>query len=199
MRDEKRLARMHEIEVCAYDLFAELGFERTSMLTVANRAKASNETMYRWYGDKHGLFESMVRANASESKMLLETALAGDQPQVEAVSALAPVLLRMLLSEKAILLNRAAASDPSGGLGQLLAKGGRENVLPLIQDVLLKMIKVEGLRLPTDVKPGALFVQLLVGDQQIRRVIGTLAPLEDAEILAQAKCAIQRFRILCVA
>lgn len=196
MRTEKRDARMAEIEAVAYALFAEHGFEGTSMLAIAKAAKASNETMYRWYGDKNGLFESMVRRNAAEVRALLTEALQEDVAPLEALGRLAPVLLGMLLSDRAILLNRAAASDPTGALGQLLAKGGREDVLPLIQRVLKDAAgKGEIKRSEEDV--GQLFLHLLVGDQQIRRVIGTLAAPSEKEIAAQATRSMARFLSLC--
>lgn len=197
MRDDKRQARMQEIETCAYALFAELGFEGTSLLTVAKKAKASNETMYRWYGNKNGLFESMVRTNAAQSRVLLENALKRDDPPLEALTKLSPVLLGMLLGERAILLNRAAASDPSGMLGQLLAKGGREDVLPLIETVMNEIIKAGIIHPPKGEKAGALYLRLLLGDAQIRRVIGTLPVPSDTEITHRAAQAVRLFLKLC--
>ena len=52
MRDDKKQQRRRQIEAAAYDLLVQYGYDGTSMLAVAKAAKASNETMYRWYGDK---------------------------------------------------------------------------------------------------------------------------------------------------
>ena len=197
MRDEKRLARKREIEEHAYALFAEVGFESASMLAVAKRAKASNETMYRWYGDKNGLFSSMVEGNAARVRDALAQESAGRVAPLEALEKVAAVLLRMLLSDRAILLNRAAASDPTGGLGALLGKGGREDVMPLIVGLLKDAVEAGALRLPKDGEIGPLFVRLLVGDQQIRRVIGTMAAPTEDEIEAQARLAMAQLTALC--
>lgn len=197
MREEKRQARKAQIEAEAYALFDELGFEGTSMLAVAKRAKASNETMYRWYGDKHGLFESMVRSNAAQVRTQLAEVADVPAAPLERLEKVAPVLLGMLLGPRAITLNRAVATDPTGALGQLLAKGGREDVLPLIKDVLLQAVRQGDLQRPKDGEIGALFMHLLVGDQQIRRVIGTMAAPSQDEVTEKAKIALAQFTALC--
>ena len=61
MKKEKKVQRQSEIETAAYALLDEFGYGGISMLKIAKRAKASNETIYRWYGDKLGLFKSLVK------------------------------------------------------------------------------------------------------------------------------------------
>ncbi|KIN63224.1 TetR family transcriptional regulator [Sulfitobacter noctilucicola] len=197
MRNEKREARMREIEAEAYALFAAAGYDGTSMLAVAKRAKASNETLYRWYGDKTGLFESMVRANAEKVQQALRHAAEGEGAPLDVLERVAPVLLEMLLSDRAIALNKAAASDVSGTLGKALAKGGRETVLPLIEELMRSAIESGSLAKPSHGTAGALFMSLLVGDRQIRRVIGALSEPSRDEIETQARVAIAQFRLLC--
>ena len=197
MKDEKRQARMAQIEAAAYGLMAEQGFEGTSMLAVAKAAKASNETMYRWYGDKHGLFESMVRANADKVREELNRFHAAERAPLDILRRVAPVLLDMLLGERAIALNRAAASDPSGRLGRAISAGGRETVLPLLQKLMGAAINDGSLRPPKEGDIAALFMSLLVGDRQVRRVIGVMAPPSPREIEAQAQIAMAQFTALC--
>ncbi len=197
MREDRRTARMREIEAVAYDLFAQHGFEGTSMLAVAKAAKASNETLYRWYGDKAGLFQSMVQANASDVREVLEAAIAERGTPMQVLERVAPALLAMLLGDRAILLNRAAASDPGGALGRLLAASGRDAVLPLIEAVLKDAVQAGALKAPDVGEIGPLLVHLLVGDRQIRRVIGTMAAPSDAEVQAMANSALAQFRALC--
>lgn len=197
MRSDKKAARMAEIEAVAYGLFADHGFDSTSMLAVAKAAKASNETMYRWYGDKAGLFESMVRANAERVKEVLAQAVQDDLAAREALDALAPALLGMLLSDEAILLNRAAASDPTGGLGHLLAQGGREDVLPLIARVLQQGVDEGVLSAPKESAIETVFLHLLVGDRQVRRVIGTMAAPSADQVAEQARVGLALFMQVC--
>ena len=188
---------MAEIEAAAYALFAVQGFEGTSMLAIAKAAKASNETMYRWYGDKHGLFAQMVKRNAAEVSAALDAARQDEAPPLAVLARIAPVLLGMLLGEKAILLNRAAASDPSGALGKLLADSGRETVLPLIAEVLDDAVAQGALAPPKEDALPPLFIRLLVGDQQVRRVIGSLAEPTPEEVTRQAEVALAHLKRLC--
>jgi len=129
MREEARTERQAQIERAAYRLLRERGYGGTSMLAIAREARASNETLYRWYGDKNGLFKTMVEANARETREALQRAIeAGDDP-LECLENVAPVLLSMLLGERAIALNRAAAADESGELGAAIAAGGKADTL----------------------------------------------------------------------
>lgn len=197
MREEKRQARMREIEAVAYEVLAEHGYDGTSMLSVAKRARASNETLYRWYGDKNGLFESMVRANAQDVCKTLAAQAQEGIPPVAQLARLAPVLLGMLLGERAIALNRAAAADTTGGLGRALAAGGRDSVLPLLVNLIEDAVGAGQLVAPAQGNMAALFMHLLVGDQQIRRAIGTLPPPPPEQIEAQAGIAMAQFLALC--
>ena len=71
MQDTKKDARSEQIEEAAYAVLAEKGFAGASMLSIAKRAKCSNETMYRWYGDKVGLFRALVTRNADRVASVL--------------------------------------------------------------------------------------------------------------------------------
>lgn len=190
MRDERKQLRHEAITAAAYGLLADKGYDGTSMLRIAKAAKASNETLYRWYGDKRGLFEAMVRDNAETVKAMLETAIDDTDGPEETLRQVSPVLLTMLLGERAILLNRAAAADPSGELGAAIAAGGRDVIQPLIAKVIGALCPDKG----ADVGARAdLFIGLLVGDLQIRRVIGAVEQPTKAEIKARSNHAIDAF------
>ena len=57
MREEKKSLRQQQIEDAAYEVLEAKGYDGTSMLGIARQARASNETLYNWYGDKQGLFQ----------------------------------------------------------------------------------------------------------------------------------------------
>lgn len=67
-----QLERRRRIEAAAYDVLAEVGYRSASILAVARRARASNETLYQWYGNKQGLFLALVEANAANIRALLD-------------------------------------------------------------------------------------------------------------------------------
>lgn len=193
MRPEKQAERRRDIEAAAFALLAEKGFRGTSMLAIAKRAGASNETLYKWYGSKHDLFRSMVEANAREVTDVLRDGLSEDDDPMEILRQISPRLLRLLASEKAVALNRAAVADASetGVLGRTLAEAGRETVVPLIADAFARA-RTEGILdyAERDDIVGT-YIGLLVGDLQIRRAIGVLPPLEENQIQDRADRALR--------
>ena len=191
MRTETRTLRQEQIEIAAYQLLEQKGYAGTSMQGIARLAKASNETLYNWYGDKQGLFKALVARNAAEVKTLLEEELCAQRDALGILGLLGPRLLSLLLGPRAIALNRAAAADSSGALGQALSQAGRESVAPLLIQVL-ERAKVAG-KLFYDRSDQAvvLYLDLLVGDLQIRRVIGVLPPPDDAFCQERSERAIK--------
>ena len=196
MREEKRSRRQEEIEAAAYALLEEKGYGGTSMLGIAKRAKASNETLYNWYGDKQGLFMALVTRNAAEVKEHLEAELQTDHDALSILGSLGPKLLDLLTGDRAVSLNRAAAADSTGELGATLSRAGREAVAPLIEQVLLRARSEGQLAFEHADRAVGLYLDLLIGDQQIRRVIGRL-PQPTAEMRDErAARAVRHLRTL---
>jgi len=177
MREEKRAAKRQAIAEAAYALIEEKGYLGTSMLAIAKRAKASNETLYNWYGDKQGLFRELIEQNAQQVRDLLQKQIEKDLSPVKTLKQLAPELLTLLLGDRAVALNRAAAADPTGELGKILSRSGKESIFPLIVSTFSRFPNLS----ETEALDAAIcFLDLLVGDQQIRRAIGaTKMPTKD--------------------
>jgi len=187
MREETRQARKEQIEQVAYELLIEHGYDGTSMLKIAKRAKASNETLYRWYGDKQGLFKAMVDRNAQHVREFLDAELAIERMPLATIQALGPKLLELLVGPRAVALNRAAAADASGELGAAIAQAGRNTVLPLVVSVFEVAQKegyVDATRSAEQV--AEVYLNLLVGDLQIRRVIGVVPQMSKTDIMQRS-------------
>lgn len=196
MREEKRSLRRQQIEDAAYAVLEARGYGGTSILGIAKQARASNETLYNWYGDKRGLFQALVTRNAEEVKMHLETELETDHDAISILGTLGPKLLNLLTGDRAVALNRAAAADSSGELGATLSKAGREAVFPLLERVLLRA-RDEGTLIFDDTGEAvALYLDLLIGDQQIRRVIGRLPQPSKTFCQARSERAVRLLRQL---
>lgn len=193
LKDGSKQQRHAQIAESAYRVLAEKGYAGSSLLTIAKVAKASNETLYRWYGSKVGLFEAMVRDNAAETRLQLEAAVIDDADPVEVLRRVAPVLLAMLVGERAVLLNRAAAADASDELGQAIAHNGRDAVAPLIARV---MARLATRRSHEAGEMAESFLTLLIGDLQIRRVIGALPEPSAEDVARRAEVAVARFLVL---
>ena len=190
MNEDERQERHSAISRAAYALLTEHGYAGASMLRIARAAKASNETLYRWYGNKDGLFRAMVEDNAAETRRLLEEAIEGQDDTRATLERIAPVFLAMLLGDKAVLLNRAAAADPTGKLGAAISAGGRGQVMPLLDQLMQRICAYNGI--PSSEATGW-FLGLLVGDLQVRRIIHDgPAPIQE-DIDARCRMALQAF------
>lgn len=193
MRDENRSVRQEQIEQAAYAVLQDKGFGATTMLAIARAAKASNETLYNWYGDKTGLFSALVRRNAAEVKTLLTQQIESGGDAVETLARLGPVLLRLVTSDRAVALNRAAAADPTGELGRTLASEGRETVAPLIAQVIALGQAQGRLGIPDLTMACETYLGLLIGDIQIRRVAGHIPQPAATVLQARADAAMHHF------
>jgi AcrR family transcriptional regulator len=196
MRDENRSIRQDQIEQAAYAVLDAKGYGGTSMLAIAKAAKASNETLYNWYGDKTGLFAALVRRNAAEVKALLEDQIAAGGDAVDALARVGPVLLQLVTSDRAVALNRAAAADPTGKLGRVLAAEGRETVAPLIAQVIAQGREQGRLAFDDLAMACETWLGLLIGDIQIRRVVGRMPQPGQEALAARADAALRNFLTL---
>ncbi|SIO17976.1 TetR/AcrR family transcriptional regulator [Vannielia litorea] len=192
MRDETRAKREAEIIEAAYVLLEQKGAAGMSMLAVAKAAKASNETLYNWYGDKLGLFRAMAARNGEALVARLEAALAEDASPLEALDGLGPVLLDLLTAPRAVALARAAAGDPTGSLGAALAEAGRSRVQPMIEALCQKALDERALKGGDAATICETYLALLLGDSQIRRAIHAAPPPSRAEIRSRADRALMQ-------
>lgn len=193
MRDENRSIRQDQIEQAAYAVLDAKGYGGTSMLAIAKAAKASNETLYNWYGDKTGLFAALVRRNAAEVKALLEDQIAAGGDAADTLARVGPVLLRLVTSDRAVALNRAAAADPTGELGRVLAAEGRETVAPLIAQVIAQGREQGRFAFDDLAMACETWLGLLIGDIQIRRVVGRMPQPGQEALAARADAALRNF------
>lgn len=196
MRPSKKQERHEAITAAAYELLAKSGYNSTSMLNIAKAAKASNETLYRWYGDKKGLFGAMVKDNAAHVKTMLEHAIDSEAGAQVTLQTIAPVLLEMLMNDRAVLLNRAAAADHSGELGTVVSEEGRNTIAPLIGNLMQELTPQNT---PTPAQLSEWYLSLLIGDWQTRRIIGSLPMPTPAAINARSETAHAAFLTLLTA
>lgn len=193
MSTDKQDERRRQIETAAFELLAEKGFRSTSMLQIAKRASASNQTLYAWYGNKQTLFQNLIEENARNIKDLLHAALDRRSDPMEALRALGPMFLAFTTGEKAIIVNRAAITDAgeTGLLGEAIDRGARQDMFGLITAIMEQLIETG--RFAPDVEPAdaaETYVSLLMGEVPMRQALGRLDPLTDAECRARADRAL---------
>ncbi len=181
-QDPKQKRRI-EIEEAAFQLLLEKGYKATSMLAVARRAKASNETLYRWYGNKQALFLAIVKRNAAEASTLLAEAMEAPVGLSELLDELGPKLLQLVLGERAVALNRAAAADvhDTATLGKVIVSGGREAIERKLASFIARAVGSDSLPFSPK-EAAAIYLDLLIGDRQVRRIIGVDPPPSLEEV-----------------
>lgn len=196
LREDRRSARQKQIETAAYEVLEAKGYGGTSMLGIARQARASNETLYNWYGDKQGLFHALVTRNAEDVKGHLEAELVSGSDAMSILRTLGPKLLSLLTGDRAVALNRAAAADSTGELGKTLARAGRDAIFPLLEQVLMRAKQDGHLFFERSDDAVGLYLDLLIGDQQIRRVIGRLPAPTKAFCVTRAERAVVHLGVL---
>lgn len=197
MPDDPRRQRQQQIEEAAYRVLERKGFAGSTVLAIAREAKASNETLYSWYGDKTGLFRALVTRNAQTVGGALQAAIDTHARPMAALAAIGPQLIAMLTHPRAVALNRAAAADPGGPLTQALFEAGRQTIGPLIARLLIAGRDDGDLQFDDPHAALDLYLDLLIGDLQHRRVIGLIQPLDRAACEARSQRAMRHFLALC--
>ena len=192
MKAPNRHVRRDEIMDIAVEILAERGYRDASMLEVAKRASASKETLYAWFGTKAGLFEAIIRRNALTVQSVLAHHLEGDGPSDHALRDFGRALLELLLGNSAVAINRAAISeahtDPA--LAQTLASAGRDATLPAFVRFLERQRERRALTFDNASDAAEDFLGLLLGDMQVRRLLGVVpAPDVNANKARAARAA----------
>lgn len=193
MTDERRVALL----AAAREVLEEKGYAKASMLEIARRARASKETLYAHFGDKRGLFEALILANAEEVNATLTAAL--EQGATARPDSVLPrfcrALLRLLLGEAALVVNRAAIAEASQepDLGRLLVEKGRDTTLPRLLRWLEAQKAAGRLSFDDAGEAAETLVALTVGDLQIRRLLGAAEMPSEADLKARAERAVRVF------
>lgn len=195
MKAGSRDRRRDEILDAAVAVLAERGYRDATMLEVARRASASKETLYAWFGDKRGLFEAVIERNAAHVQAVLARHLEDSSSAETALTDFGRALLELLLGESAVAINRAAISEAPAdpALARTLAAAGREATLPAFVRVLDLHVRRGALSVDDPARAAEDFLGLLLGDTQIRRLLGVLPPPGAAELEARARHAARAF------
>lgn len=194
MNQADRDERHAEIQAAAFALLKELGYRKTSMLLIAKRAQASNQTLYAWYSNKQQLFRGIINNFGLAVREQLSAALKEDQDPLKALKALGPTLLRFTTDEHAIIMNRAAVIDASetGVLAQAIDEVARDAIFPLICALMQRLVDTGAFAPKVQAEDAAqTYVALLFGEAQLRQAMGNLPPFDEKTIAARSARAYQ--------
>ncbi len=192
-------SREQEVLSVVLDLMVEEG-DGFSMASVARKASCSKETLYRWYGDRDGLLTATVKWQASKVVMpKLEERGVSQKEFENTLYEFAVSWLSVLTGDVSIALNRLAVSHAGNGktnLGSIVLENGplamRERLLPIFE-----IGRRNGFIEEDGDAAFRKFFGLVVGDTQIRALLGDAIPAKPKEIQSFAMDAVSAFLTLC--
>ncbi len=195
MKELDRRQRRDAILDAATAILCEKGYRGTTMLDVARRVSASKETLYAWFGNKSGLFQAVIRRNADTVRTVLEGHVDGNTPVEEALADIGRGLAGLVLGDSAVAINRAAIAEVQSEpvLARILVETGREATLPFFIRYLERCRGRDLLDFDDPWEAAETFLGLLLGDKQIRRLLGVVDTPDTGEIEARAKQAAIKF------
>lgn len=192
MSDEQATRRA-EIEAAAFRVLERVGYKKASMLQIAKEAKASNETLYAWYGNKQRLFQSLIVANAGAVEEALTDVMADG---TDSLFELGKLVLAFTATEKAIIINRAAVADvqDTGLLSQAIETHARQAMLRVITTHLANLEESGEFAFDHGVEAATgVFVSLLIGELQMQQALGSVAALSTNGVEARSRLACDLF------
>ena len=154
MRGTERREQLIEI---ARPLFAETGFEGTSVEEIAAAAQVSKPVVYEHFGGKEGLYAVVVDREVSDLLTSLEDALATGGRSRELVEQAALALLDYVETHTdgfRILVRDSSVASSSGSFASLLS-----DIASQVEGLLVTEFKRHGL----EAKTAPMYAQMLVG------------------------------------
>ena len=164
--------RRREILSAVLALLREGGVEAVTTARIAARAHCSKETLYTWFGDRAGIFQALVAEQSAHINAMLARETTGDAPARETLVSAGAALLDLLTGEASLAINRAAMADGSGELADDLRAQGRERTMPLFTTLIARMQEEGALTSGDTGTQFSTFYGLLIGDRQIRALLG---------------------------
>ncbi len=189
-------AKRHQILVGARQVFVELGFERTSVSSIAERAGVSKATLYNHFSDKGTLFTACLAEECEEAHAALAGILETPSGDLEGdLFAIGERVLRLMTSPTAMALHRVIVAEVPRfpEVGQQLY----DMITRYTEQILggfMKMWSDRGaLRVEDPARAADQFVDLCRGDAFKRVELGLAKEIPDEEIRATVAGALRTF------
>jgi TetR/AcrR family transcriptional repressor of mexJK operon len=179
----------------ATELFLAEGYGATSIEAVAQRARISKRTFYHRFPDKAALFGAVVRRIIEGLRPPADTPLYEGGSLKEVLRRLARLILRAVLTPRALALNRLMVAEAQRfpELAAIVAReGGRAEVVGHIALMLGREARAGTLAVDRPEFAAEQFLQLVVSLPQ-RRALGLGMPTTEAELDAWADDCVNLF------
>ena len=188
--DDKR----REIIRVAAETFQELGYERTSMLTIAERMRGSKQTLYNYFGSKEELLRAVLDLDVGEVADQALDELGAEKSLRKGLARLGTIYLARQLAPLAISNMRIVATQPAeSGIGEDFYQNILCAAWKRVADAF-KALMAEGKLRRSDPWLAAMhFKGLVLQDLLERELLGATKTADSKEIEAAAKLATDAF------
>ena len=190
----KSADKRREIIRVAAEAFQELGYERTSMLTIAERMSGSKQTLYNHFPSKEELLRAVLEADVSEVADQALKAFSTEKNLRKALAGLGRVYLTRQLAPLAISNFRNVATQPAdSGLGEEFYQKNLCVAWKRAADAFEVLMQEGKLRRADPWLAAMHFKGLVLQDLLERVVLGAARSVPPREIEAAAKDAADAF------
>ncbi|MBC7955137.1 MAG: TetR/AcrR family transcriptional regulator [Cytophagales bacterium] len=171
------------------------GYAKTTMLQIATEASASKATLYSHFENKQALFAALVQHAAGGANERLKAALEQATDVERTLSEFGFGLLMLLTGDTSISLNRAAATEAlrTPELGQTLFVNGRQSTGRLVMRFLQRAHDEGQLHFDSAEESFETLLGLLLGDLQVRMLIGAASRPGEKTLQQRAQRAVAQF------
>ncbi len=137
-REQERLYKREILDV-ALELFSERGFHNVSMQEIAQKAEFGLGTLYKFFGNKEGLYKQLVLEKAISCHKLLNVALEQSSDPLLALEAYINGKLSFFRENKAFI--RLYLTETQGARFNIKV-GLDKELLSLHEDIIGKLTRV---------------------------------------------------------
>jgi AcrR family transcriptional regulator len=148
--------RREQLIAISRSLFAERGFDGTSIEEIASRAEVSKPVVYEHFGGKEGLYAVVVDREVRHLLAMMQDALTAGQPRMLLEQAACALLDYVEESSDGfrILVRDSPVGSSSGSFVSIIS-----DVATRVEHILVKEFEARGF----DAKAAPMYSQMLVG------------------------------------
>jgi len=188
--DEKR----REILRVAAETFQELGFERTSMLTIAERMRGSKQTLYNYFRSKEELLRAILAFDVGDVADQALDELRAEKSLRKGLARLGQVYLTRQLAPLAIANIRNVSTQPAeSGIGEDFYRNILCEAWKRVADAFRALMTEGKLRRADPWLAAMHFKGLALQDLLERQLVNAAGRPDTREIEAAAKHAADAF------
>ena len=188
--DEKR----RKIIRVAAETFQELGFERTSMLTIAERMRGSKQTLYNYFTSKEELLRAVLDFDVGDVADQALEELSAEKSLRKGLARLGEIYLARQLAPQAISNMRIVATQPAeSGIGEDFYQNILCAAWKRVADVFKGLMAEGELRRADPWLAAMHFKGLVLQDLLERQLLNAAKEVDSKEVEAAAKQAADAF------